>query len=225
MSHRIEVTGDGSHTIQSQIFESTYHSRFGAIEESLTVFIKAGLQFFHAHQTEKVPIRILECGLGTGLNAWLSLCEAGDNQFSIRYSALELYPIPKDLVEQLNYPSIYSPDRMAQFQDIHNCSWAEWATISPFFELQKLHKDMLVWTPENLCVDLLYYDAFGPTSQPELWSESVLSKFVESLVQGGVFVTYCAKGEVRRTLQRLGLVVERLPGPPGKREILRGIKY
>lgn len=224
MSHRIQVTADGSHTIESLNFESTYHSKFGAIQESLTVFVEAGLRYIIDRISNPAPIRILELGFGTGLNAWLTLCAADTLKLAIDYSSVELFPISEEMAGQLNYPAIYSPLHEADFVSIHKCSWSEWVSISPQFQLHKIQTDVLKWKPDKLSVDIVYYDAFGPTTQPELWSEQILSTFIDCLVPGGVFVTYCAKGEVRRTLQRLGLTVERLPGPPGKREILRGIK-
>lgn len=224
MSLRIQVTEDGSHTLESLVFNSTYHSKFGSVQESLTVFIEAGLHFKLDGFSGNPPIRILELGLGTGLNAWLSLCAADRGQLSMEYTALEMFPVSEDMALQLNYASIYSPQHEAEFVSIHKCPWSKWVSITPQFQLHKLQVDVLVWNSDKLLVDIVFYDAFGPGTQPELWSEAVLSKFVDCLVTGGVFVTYCAKGEVRRTLQRLGLEVERLPGPPGKREILRGIK-
>lgn len=224
MMHLLQLTGDGSHTIESQYFKTTYHSRFGAIQESQVVFIEAGLHCAFSRIHEEQPIRILELGLGTGLNAWLSLCSAEKRQRSISYIALELFPLSLDVVLQLNYAELHAPDYMEAFKKIHQCSWSERIDITDRFRLFKLNMDALCWNPEHGNVDLIYYDAFSPTTQPDLWSEGTLSSFIKTLVPGGVFVTYCAKGEVRRTLQRLGLSVERLPGPPGKREILRGIK-
>lgn len=224
MSRRIQVTEDGSHTIECLNFNSTYHSKFGAIQESLTVFVEAGLHYILARQDNKPPIRILELGLGTGLNAWLSLCAADRGSLSIEYTALEMYPVSMEMALQLNYPSIHSPRHESEFASIHNCPWSEWVSITPQFQMHKIKADVLMWNPGNVLVDIVYYDAFGPRTQPDLWSEEVLSKFVDSLVSGGVFVTYCANGEVRRTLQGLGLSMDRLPGPPGKREMLRGVK-
>ncbi len=226
MRFKVQLTEDGSHTVHSQQYGTTFHSHFGAIQESQVVFIRAGLQYFLQQQIlpPDTPIRIVEMGLGTGLNTWLSLIESLDQECSIEYTALEKHPLPLHLVDTLNFPAIHRPEMEVSFRAIHEAAIGETSMLLPHFQLHKLNLDATNWHPGPERYHIVYYDAFGPATQPELWSASTLSAFVEALLPGGIFVTYCAKGEVRRTLDRLGLSMERLPGPPGKREMLRGTK-
>ncbi len=223
---QIQLTEDGSHTLHSQEYGSTYHSRFGAIQESNAVFIQAGLRYILEKRSYRPgeSIHILEMGLGSGLNAWLSYIESLEKNVSIEYIALEKYPLPMDVVNLLNYPAEYHPDLAESFLAIHQSDCSKSVHLAPGFRFLKQCMDVAEWQPESEKFHLVFYDAFGPSAQPELWTEQALEPFVNTLQTGGVFVTYCAKGEVRRTLERLGLKMERLPGPPGKREMLRGTK-
>ncbi|MCF8236707.1 MAG: tRNA (5-methylaminomethyl-2-thiouridine)(34)-methyltransferase MnmD [Saprospiraceae bacterium] len=226
MKFDVQLTEDGSHTIHSQEYGSTFHSRFGAIQESNVVFIQSGLRYFLDQESvlPDEPIRILEMGLGTGLNAWLSLIESNDRHRKIDYTALEKHPLPMHIVEDLNYPVAYRSELAELFLSIHRSPSAKRVDLSPDFQLLKVCTDATQWHGGQEQYHIIYFDAFSPSIQPELWSAETLEPFVEGLQTGGVFVTYCAKGEVRRTLQRLGLSIDRLPGPPGKREMLRGTK-
>jgi tRNA U34 5-methylaminomethyl-2-thiouridine-forming methyltransferase MnmC len=218
---QIILTKDGSPTLLDPVHHSSYHSIHGAIQESRHVFISAGLSYVLA-ESAKSHISIFEMGLGTGLNALLSLTYISPNKnLSIDYTSIELHPLAESCWTLLDYNAAGDPK---YFEAIHKTPWHLVNRISPNFTLEKKLLDITEYIPGIDQVDLIYYDAFGPGIQPALWTTATLKKMVDMLVTGGVFVTYCAKGEVRRTLSRLGLLMERLPGPPGKREMLRGIK-
>ncbi len=220
MSTIIE-TQDGSHTLYSSRFGESYHSRYGAIQESRHVFISAGLYYVIPLRKE---IRILEMGFGSGLNAFLSLLEAKKREVHLWYDAIEAYPIANDDAIALNYPAqVVEADARENFMALHLNSWEEWHAITPFFNLRKRHMPIEQLDEEEQ-YDLVYYDAFAPSAQPELWDSPVLARIYRALKPGGVLVTYCAKGIVKRTLTELGFQVEALPGPPGKREMTRAIK-
>lgn len=220
MSTIIE-TQDGSHTLFSSRFGESYHSRYGAIQESRHVFISAGLFYMIPLREE---IRILEMGFGTGLNAFLSLLETSKREIALWYDAVEAYPITAQEAITLNYPDLVEEDNsQALFSGLHRCSWEKWHAIAPHFNLRKRHMP-IEQLQENGQYDLVYYDAFAPNAQPELWETPVLSRIYNALKPGGVLVTYCAKGNVKRTLTALGFQIEALPGPPGKREMTRAFK-
>lgn len=215
------ITRDGSPTLLDPVHHSSYHSIHGAIQESRHVFIDAGLGFVLA-KSPKMHISIFEMGLGTGLNALLSLGYGSQSKnLSIHYTSIELSPLSEACWTQLDYSAAGDPKH---YEAIHKAPWHQVMSITPNFTLEKKLLDLIEHNPGINQVDLVYYDAFGPSIQPELWTTVTLHKMVDLLVPGGVFVTYCAKGDVRRTLSNLGLAMERLPGPPGKREMLRGIK-
>lgn len=173
-------------------------------------------------ESTKSHISIFEMGLGTGLNVLLSLEYISQRKnLSINYISIELHPLAESCWTLLDYNAAGDPK---YFEAIHKAPWHIVNRISPNFTLEKKLLNITEYTPSIEQVDLIYYDAFGPGIQPALWTTATLQKMVDMLVPGGVFVTYCAKGEVRRILSGLGLKMERLPGPPGKREMLRGIK-
>ncbi|HKK80488.1 MAG TPA: tRNA (5-methylaminomethyl-2-thiouridine)(34)-methyltransferase MnmD [Phaeodactylibacter sp.] len=215
----IFTTQDGSHSIQSDRYGVSYHSKYGAIQESRHVFLSAGLFPKLIGQEEA---RVLEIGLGTGLNALLTRLEADQRQQAIHYTALEAFPITLQQARQLNYPQILGVEQDT-FLELHACEWAWEQTLSNHFQFTKLQQRF-----ENLdfdaVFDVVYFDAFAPTAQPELWEPVVLEKVVRAMAPGGIFVTYCAKGAVKRALKTLGLEVEALQGPPGKREMTRARK-
>lgn len=214
-------TQDGSHSIYSRQFGVTYHSKYGAIQESRHVFIEAGL--FYKVLTQK-EIAVLEIGLGTGLNALLTYIESQRRQLQIRYEAVEAFPLTPAQARQLNHPALLEGGAFReQFLAIHEAPWGKRTTLASSFELTKRlgHFEEIEFPPE---FDVVYFDAFAPNAQPELWELSTLRKAYEALVPGGVFVTYCAKGAVKRRLKTLGFEVEKLQGPPGKREMTRAIK-
>lgn len=209
----IVETGDGTNTLYNSDLNESYHSRFGAVQESQHVFIRNGLLASHAGSS----IHVFEIGLGTGLNALLSAAVANDAR-QIHYTAIEAHPLEEDIIAQLNYASA---DGL--FADIHQAPWGESVEITPYFTLNKIKADFCAYAPQQT-YDVLYYDAFAPDVQPELWTAAVWTKLAAMTRKDGVLVTYCAKGVVRRGLEAAGFAMERLPGPPGKREMLRGIK-
>ncbi|HMQ45878.1 MAG TPA: tRNA (5-methylaminomethyl-2-thiouridine)(34)-methyltransferase MnmD [Saprospiraceae bacterium] len=217
-------TQDGSHSLLSQQLGVSYHSRYGAIQESRHVFIQAGLQYQMLKQ--KQGIRILEIGFGTGLNALLTLLEAEQYKYPIHYVGLEAYPIALHQVAQLNYPHQLAQEGLdlpALFRQLHESNWGEWHSISPFFHFRKelIHFEEADYTE---AFDLIYFDAFAPGAQPELWEKPLMQSMYQALRPDGVLVTYCAKGMVKRTLREVGFRVIGLPGPPGKREMTRAEK-
>lgn len=215
----ILVTSDGSHTLRNTDLNETYHSVHGAIQESLHVFIKNGLQYFHEQRGSKT-ISILEVGFGTGLNALLSLRYAVEHALHLRYTTLEPYPLPKEVWSNLNYGSD-EQDR-EYFRALHEVEWEREVSLAPEFAILK-HKSTLQDAALTDRYDIVYFDAFAPAVQPELWAYASLRKVTKLLDPAAVFVTYSARGQLKRDLRSLGLVVESLPGPPGKNEIVRAI--
>jgi tRNA U34 5-methylaminomethyl-2-thiouridine-forming methyltransferase MnmC len=203
-------TADGSFTLFIPEVEETYHSTHGAVQESMHVFIENGLKV-----CDKEVIRILEVGLGTGLNAMLTLQHATKK---IEYCALEPYPLSKEILNEL------VASRSDQFEmKFHSSNSGELISIQENFSFVRMEVGLEEFSSKEK-FDVIYYDAFGPRVEPGLWTLERMQQCFELLNEGGIFVTYCAKGEVRRNLQAAGFVVERLAGPPGKREMLRGVK-
>lgn len=220
-SSRIFETQDGSHSIFSEKHGVSYHSKYGAIQESQHVFIEAGLYY---KMTGSQRLSILEIGLGTGLNAFMTLLEAEKHQFEIAYTAAEAFPISLEEANQLNYPArLQAGDWAEHFLRIHHCSWGAPHQISPHFRLEKLPASFETLDFSE-AFDLIYFDAFAPGAQPELWETQVMEIMFKALRPGGVLTTYCAKGVVKRTLKSIGFTIEALPGPPGKREMTRVVK-
>jgi tRNA U34 5-methylaminomethyl-2-thiouridine-forming methyltransferase MnmC len=205
---KIIVTEDGSSSLLNTDLDETYHSRHGAIQESIHVFIKNGLERIHSH-----PVNIFEVGFGTGLNALLTAATG----LNVNYTSIEAFPLDESIYTALNY----SPKEL--LVSLHRAPWNETVQISPAFSLRKL-KGNLVTTPLDGTYDIIYFDAFAPSKQPEMWELPILKKVCDTLAPGGIFVTYCAKGQLKRDLRSLGLEVETLPGPPGKKEMVRGTK-
>jgi tRNA U34 5-methylaminomethyl-2-thiouridine-forming methyltransferase MnmC len=216
----IIFTKDGSHTLRNHNLNETYHSIHGAVQESLHVFIRHGLTFV----MERLPgkISILEIGFGTGLNAWLSARHLQGVATQATYETLESFPLEDSVWSHLNYASEGSDKEL--FTRLHVANWNEVVPIAANFNLYKRHTSVQEAELLPLEFDLVYFDAFAPEKQPEMWSHNVLEKVVTAMKPGGVFVTYCAKGQVKRDLKNLGLTVEALPGPPGKREMIRAHK-
>ena len=202
------LTADGSKTLYSNQYGEHYHSTYGAVNESNHVFIEAGYMASTAN-----PVSVLETGFGTGLNAWLTLQQAGKLKRRTYYEAVELYPIDDITVCELSDDAL--------FRELHVSAWEYPIEITSYFTLHKRKTDLLQ-TNFTRKFDIVYFDAFSPVSQPEMWSIDVFTKLYASMSSRAVLTTYCAKGEVRRTMQNAGFVVERLPGPVGKREMLRG---
>lgn len=218
---QIEETADGSHTLYVPDLEEHYHSVNGAIQESKHVFISMGL-----HEMTKSDISILEVGFGTGLNALLTFIESELSSTKISYNTIEKYPLSLDLTSKLNYSELSSESNVI-FDTIHKAAWNSFVEISSSFRINKINgdfTDLKCWEKDNEIFDLIYFDAFAPDKQPDLWTQDIFDYIYRLTSMNGVFVTYCAKGVVRRMLQKAGFIVERLPGPPGKREMLRGRK-
>lgn len=220
MSLEIIVTGDGSHSLFNRELNETYHSTHGAVQESKHVFIAMGFDFALQRNTHQ-PIRILEIGFGTGLNAWLTCLQAAVTKTNIHYTTLETFPLPAEIWQQLKYAA--SDDEKKIFQAIHDASWNAPVNITTHFTIQKQITSIqeIVFADQ---FDLIYFDAFAPTKQPEMWEASVFRKICNAMPSGGVLVTYCAKGQVKRDLRAVGFDVTALPGPPGKREMIRAVK-
>ena len=218
----VETTEDGSLTLFAPTFGEHYHSTHGAVQESLHIYIGMALEErLRAERGATEPLRLFEVGFGTGLNALLTWQRAEAERTPIHYYSIEKYPVGPEVYEALHYEGVTGPlDPAEALGALHTAPWGEAVALSPFFTIEKLHGDLTECTfPEGLSV--IYYDAFSPESQPELWAEELFARLFAVALPEAVLTTYCAKGEVRRRLQRAGFLVERLPGPPGKREVLR----
>ncbi|MGB2116425.1 MAG: tRNA (5-methylaminomethyl-2-thiouridine)(34)-methyltransferase MnmD [Flavobacteriaceae bacterium] len=222
LERKIITTADGSKTIHLESWNEQYHSKHGAFQEANHVYINKG--FLHRVNTfQGNTIEVLEIGFGTALNAMLTFTESIKQSLKINYTAYEAYPVQELELEALDYESKFSSNYVAFFKKMHTVSWNEFFEIAPHFFLNKQLKKFDQLEAANT-YDLIFYDAFGPRVQPELWTEKLFQKMFNSLKNNGILVTYCAKGSVRRTMQAVGFNTERLPGPPGKREMLRATK-
>lgn len=222
LERKIITTADGSKTIHLESWNEQYHSKHGAFQEANHVYINKG--FLHRVDTfQGNTIEVLEIGFGTALNAMLTFTESIKQSLKINYTAYEAYPVQELELEALNYESKFPSNYVDFFKKMHTVSWNEFFEIAPHFFLNKQLKKFDQLEAANT-YDLIFYDAFGPRVQPELWTEKLFQKMFNSLKNNGILVTYCAKGSVRRTMQAVGFNTERLPGPPGKREMLRATK-
>jgi len=222
LKRNIITTADGSKTIQIEEWNEQYHSVHGAIQEAKHVFIKHGLLFFKEMHPKTQPIHILEIGFGTGLNAYLTLLQSSETQTKIQYVGVEAFPVIAEEINQLNYVEELKTDAKL-FSKLHDTSWETEQDITGDFKLTKQKKEFKNIKDTNT-FNIIYFDAFGARVQPELWTETIFQKMYDALQVDGVLVTYAAKGSVRRAMQAVGFKVEKLPGPPGKREMLRGTK-
>ncbi len=218
----LKISGDGSHTLYRPDLDEHYHSTFGALAESMHIFIRAGL----IPLLTKLPqINILEIGFGTGLNALLTLITSSEYHKKIDYSALELYPLTEDIWSKLNYADfIDKPGINRILNALHTAEWGRTLSLTSEFSLCKIKEDLLNWKAENSCFDLVFFDAFAPDKQPELWTWDVFRRLSDCMHEGSIIVTYSTKGNVKRNLKQAGFSIEKLPGPAGKREILRATK-
>lgn len=214
---KIITTNDGSHSLLNEELQETYHSRHGAIQESVYVFISQGLD----RVRHLSSIRVLEVGFGTGLNAFLAAQWAAQQQKPIHYFSLERYPVPESIWAVLNYSGAGVEREL--FEKLHRAPWQQWAPIDSYFSIYKIESSLQEADLKQQQADVIFFDAFAPNKQPDMWELPMLEKVVATLNQGGVFVTYCAKGQLKRDLKSLGLEVQSLPGPPGKREMVRAI--
>jgi len=216
---KLEQTADGSYTLYVPELDEHYHSVKGALTESQHIFIDMGLK-----HSAIIEARILEIGLGTGLNCFLTLMEAETSQKKVHYTGIERFPLNMEVIQKLDYPSMIGRGHEDDYFAIHQAPWGEDTELSPWFTLHKIKGDFTHYRFEK-GYDIIYFDAFAPEKQPEMWEQSLFDGLYQTLNEGGVLTTYCAKGVVRRMLQSAGFKVERLPGPPGgKREILRATK-
>jgi tRNA U34 5-methylaminomethyl-2-thiouridine-forming methyltransferase MnmC len=219
LKRNIVTTADGSKTIQIEDWNEQYHSIHGAVQEAYHVFIKNGL-----NQFQNQNVSILEIGFGTGLNALITFVEAKKLGLNVHYEGVEAFPVSSNEIAELDYVATLDfQSYEKQFLQMHQSDWGIDVELTKGFTLFKNKLDFQEITHQNL-FNLIYFDAFGYRVQPELWSQLVFEKMFNSLKDGGVLVTYSAKGIVRRTMQKVGFSVERLPGPPGKREMLRATK-
>lgn len=215
----IVITGDGSHTLIVPDLQEHYHSKFGAVNESKHVFIEAGLKKFD----NKDKVTIFEAGLGTGLNALLTCIHVMNLNMTVEYNAIEKYPLKHGIALQLNYPQMVCPQSEDLYRHLHLSPWGERIRLAPGFELLKICGDLTEYEHKTT-YDLIYFDAFGPEKQPEMWTENVFSRIYDAMNPGGILVTYSVRGAVKRALKNAGFKLEKLPGPFGKREMLRAFK-
>lgn len=210
------ITNDGSHSLRVDALNETYHSIHGALQEAQHVFLKEGF-----YKTEG-EVAILEVGFGTGLNAFITMLEAHKKGRRVNYIGIEKYPVSEDMLRTLNYGELLGEPEW--FDELHVLNWGMPISVSDYFILTKLEKD-IVDIDFSIPFDIIYFDAFAPDKQSEMWSKAVFEKMYKVLAPGGFLVTYCAKGQVKRDLKAVGFEVETVPGPPGKREMIRAIKH
>jgi tRNA U34 5-methylaminomethyl-2-thiouridine-forming methyltransferase MnmC len=217
MKREIIVTADGSHSVSSPGNGITYHSTHGALQESMHVFIGAGLN----HIAGKDRISVFEMGFGTGLNALLTIAEAEKKQQKIYYETVEADPLEANIYTLLNYcEQLNRPDLQPLLELLHSCDWNVPVEITPYF----IFKKHLISLPEfsgNQHFDLIYFDAFAPEVQPELWTTAIFKKIYGLMKPNAVLTTYCSKSVVRKAMAEAGLIVTKIPGPPHKREMVR----
>jgi tRNA U34 5-methylaminomethyl-2-thiouridine-forming methyltransferase MnmC len=221
----IQLTEDGSHTVSLPAMNVTYHSKHGAVQESMHVFINAGLIYSIQNIASPVdePIKVFEVGFGTGLNALLSLREAILLNKHVSYQTIELSPLSNAEILQLNYSSFLDEDMSRSFIAMHTCVWNKPVLLHPLFSFEKIQADLQQFKAHQQ-FHLVYFDAFDPVAQPELWTEFIFKKMFDMLFENGILVTYCSKGAVQRAMKAAGFRIEKLKGPPGKREIIRAVK-
>lgn len=215
---RIVLTADGSHSVYNQELGKHYHSIFGAVQESEWVYIDLGLRA--ALERFDGDLQVFEMGFGTGLNALLTARIALAQQRTIHYTTVEAYPLTLEEARQLNYDQVLETDFLAL---MHQSPWEQPVAIHPYFTLTK-RKGLLQDVPLADQFQLVYYDAFAPTAQPELWTESIFGKLAANMRPGGLLTTYCSKSIVQRAMRAAGFVVEKHQGPFRKREILRAVR-
>lgn len=219
MKREIIITKDGSTTIFFPEINETYHSKFGAIQESYHVFVDAGL-----HQKKNDTIFILEVGYGTGLNAFITFLDAEKSKQNIDYIGVEAFPISNDEIQQLNFVDILNAHKYKSiFEAMHNSVWNEKIAITENFILTK-RKQFFQEIDDKNAFDIIYFDAFGFRIEPELWSKTIFEKMFIALKIGGILVTYACRSSIKNDMIELGFKVEKLPGAPGKREMLRATK-
>lgn len=221
VKREIIITGDGSKTIHMPEWNENYHSSHGALQEANHVFLRNGFDDF----LDRAEISIFEVGFGTGLNAILTLQESEKRKIKTRYYGIEAFPVVAAEMEALDYESLLdNAISVENYKKMHAIAWNQKEDISTYFSLHKIHQKLqdFLFEPETL--DLVYFDAFGPRTQEEMWSLEIFKKLFNALKPDGMLVTYCAKGQVKRDLKAAGFTVQAVPGPPGKREMTRAFK-
>ncbi|XOV67916.1 MAG: tRNA (5-methylaminomethyl-2-thiouridine)(34)-methyltransferase MnmD [Fluviicola sp.] len=218
MKREITKTADGSTTIYIPEMDENYHSHHGAIQEAKHVFLNYGIE-----SLKQDEISVFEMGFGTGLNALLTLDYALKNEKKINYIGIEAYPVEKEMIGDLNYLDEIGEKYAEVFEKMHAIPWGESVDLGDF-QLTKIHERIEDYQPKSNSVDIVYFDAFGPRAQGDMWELPVLEKMAKMIKPGGILVTYCAQGQFKRHLKSLGFEIERLPGPPGKREMTRATK-
>ena len=213
------LTEDGSSTLFIPELNEHYHSTFGAVQESRHIFIHEGYEHIRTS-----PVRIFEAGFGTGLNAFLTFLASEKEGKTVHYTTIEKFPLDDSIVHLLNYPQIVHPANADIFQALHTAEWNRDTRISDHFTLHKMTGDIRNVKLDENFFDLVYFDAFGPNVQPELWTEEIFQMLYKAMREGSCLVTYSVKGSVRRALRAAGFTLEKLPGPPGKREMTRATK-
>ena len=219
MTFQAVITEDGSTTLFIPELNEHYHSIHGAVQESMHIFIREGYT-----QIRNFPAHIFEAGFGTGLNAFLTFLVSEREGKSIHYTAIEKYPLEDQFVRQLNYPERTDPAKAGVFHALHDASWDQDIRISEYFTLHKMKGDLLEVQLPDTSYDLVFFDAVGPDKQPELWTEKIFRMLYQSMNEGASLVTFSVKGSVKRALKAAGFSLEKLPGPPGKREMTRATK-
>jgi tRNA U34 5-methylaminomethyl-2-thiouridine-forming methyltransferase MnmC len=218
--YQIKMTADGSATIYLPEMDEQYHSLNGAVTEAEHVYLNNGYMF----QQDPDAV-VFEVGFGTGLNCFLTAIRSEQMKRPTIYYTVEAFPLSKKLLEKLNYGNLYGGRYSSLFNTLHDSPWEELVSLSPFFSLFKIRADLTEGNWQRFSgFNIIYFDAFGPGKQPEMWTPAIFSAISEITLQGGILVTYSARGEVRRGLASAGFSMQRLPGPPGKKEMLRGIK-
>lgn len=223
MTTQLVLTADGSHTLLNETLNVHYHSIHGALQESLHIFINLGFKEILRQRQEvnsKAPIYVFEMGFGTGLNALLTWLEAEKNSIPVHYVSIEAFPIAPEQALQLNYDGLLSSTQLAH---LHHALWEKAVELSPYFTIEKHLTTLQDFEPSH-SFDAIYYDAFAPTAQPELWTEDIFQKLAPWLKQNGNLTTYCSKSYIQRNLKAAGLTIEKHPGPKYKREVIRAVK-
>ncbi len=225
---KIEVllTKDGSHTVYNREIDESYHAYNGAVTESEHVYIENGLKYhlLSAEGTGQKPVRILEFGFGTGLNTILTIIASRKLNLEIEYTTAEPFPLPPEIVNDLNYAELFASTAADYFERIHAAAWDQDVRLNPVFTLRKARSKIEDLPLSNEPYDIIYYDAFAPGKQPDAWKIDVLKKCRALLRQGGLLVTYCANGQFKRNLKSLGFELNQTEGPTGRKEMTRARK-
>lgn len=215
----ITRTADGSDTLYVPEIDEHYHSIYGAVRESEHIFVKNGFDFCKSD-----PVEIFEIGFGTGLNAFLTAIRNLSSGRKVHYTTIEKFPLPVTLTDSLNHKDFATDECKEMLSRILKCKWNSWQEICNNFFLKKIEGDIITDSITGK-FDLVYFDAFGPDKQPEIWSEDIFTRISDMVKENGILVTYTVKGEIKRRLNRNRFSVSLLPGPPGKRQVLRAVKF